>query len=99
MLRRAIGASLRRQFVAGGRPNYQGSVITSPARFEPKPLASELNPELERQFCKIVAAVGARVWDTYDDIVDACRHAWNFLINDPERIRSIGSRDWACVNL
>jgi transposase len=41
----------------------------------------------------------ARVWDTYDDIGDACRHAWNFLINDPERIRSIGSRDWACVNL
>jgi transposase len=41
----------------------------------------------------------ARVWDTYDDIVDACRQAWNFLIDDPERIRSIGSREWACVSL
>jgi hypothetical protein len=33
----------------------------------------------------------------YDDIVEACKLAWLFLINDPERIRSIGSRDWACV--
>ena len=41
----------------------------------------------------------ARVWDTYDDIVEACSQAWNFLIDDPERIRSIGSREWACVTL
>jgi hypothetical protein len=41
----------------------------------------------------------AMVWDTYDDIVEACKNAWHFLINDPDRIRSIGSRDWACVNV
>ena len=41
----------------------------------------------------------AMVWDTYDDIVEACKQAWHFLINDPDRIRSIGSRDWACVNV
>jgi transposase len=41
----------------------------------------------------------ANVWDTYDDIVQACKNAWDFLINDPARIRSIGSRDWACVNV
>jgi len=39
------------------------------------------------------------VWNSYDAIVDACRTAWDFLIKDPDRIRSIGSRDWACVNL
>ncbi len=39
------------------------------------------------------------VWDTYDAIVAACKNAWNFLINDPDRIRSIGPRDWACVNV
>ena len=32
-------------------------------------------------------------------IVAACKAAWNFLINDPERIRSIGQRKWACVNV
>jgi putative transposase len=41
----------------------------------------------------------AQVWDTYDDIVQACKKAWDFLINDPDRIRSIGSRDWARVNV
>jgi transposase len=40
----------------------------------------------------------AQVWDTYDDILEACQNAWNFLIDDPDRIRSIGIRDWACVN-
>lgn len=40
-----------------------------------------------------------RVWDSYQAIVDACRTAWHFLINDPNRIHSIGTRDWACVSL
>ena len=38
------------------------------------------------------------VWDSYKAIVAACKAAWDFLINDPDRIRSVGSRDWACVN-
>jgi hypothetical protein len=41
----------------------------------------------------------AQVWDTYDDILEACKNTWNFLIDDPDRIRSIGTRDWACVNV
>jgi hypothetical protein len=41
----------------------------------------------------------AQVWDTYDDILEACSTAWNWLIADPDRIRSIGTRQWACVNV
>ena len=41
----------------------------------------------------------ATVWDSYDDILDACRIAWNWLIADPARIQSIGTRNWAAVNL
>ena len=37
----------------------------------------------------------ALVWDSYDDIVDACKTAWNWLIADPARITSIGEREWA----
>ena len=40
----------------------------------------------------------ALVWNTYEEILDACQGAWRFLINDPDRIRSIGIRQWACVN-
>ena len=39
------------------------------------------------------------VWDTYEAIVEACANAWRFLIDDPDRIRSIAYRDWAWVNL
>lgn len=28
-----------------------------------------------------------------------CENAWRFLVNDPDRIRSIGSRKWAKVNV
>ncbi len=27
----------------------------------------------------------ALVWDTHDEILDACQSAWRFLINDPDR--------------
>jgi transposase len=40
-----------------------------------------------------------RVWDTDDDILEACKNAWNWLIDDPDRIRSIGTRDRACVDV
>jgi hypothetical protein len=40
----------------------------------------------------------AQAWDTNDDILEACKNAWNWLIADPHRIRSIGARHWACVN-
>jgi hypothetical protein len=39
------------------------------------------------------------VWSTYEEIVDACDNAWHFLTDDPDRIRSIGTREWACVTL
>ena len=38
------------------------------------------------------------VWHSYEAIVAACKAAWDFLISDPDRIRSIGTRAWACVN-
>jgi putative transposase len=39
------------------------------------------------------------VWDGYEAIVAAREEVWNFLIDDPDRIRSIGHRVWACVNV
>lgn len=38
-----------------------------------------------------------RVFETYDDIVDAACDAWNRLIALPAVITSIGSREWANV--
>jgi transposase len=38
-----------------------------------------------------------RVFDSYEAILTACAKAWNALINEPGRIRSISERDWATV--
>jgi hypothetical protein len=61
------------------------------------PYAPELNP-MENVWEYLRAnKLCALVWDSYDDIVAACKAAWDFLIQDPDRIRSIGQRTWACV--
>ena len=62
------------------------------------PYCPELNPMenvwhylRENRLC-------ATVWHTYDAIVEACRKAWHFLTDDPARITSIGTREWATVS-
>lgn len=35
-----------------------------------------------------------RVFKNYDNIVAPCGQAWNKLIDQPDRITSIGSREW-----
>ena len=63
------------------------------------PYSPELNPMenvwdylRQNKLCTLV-------WNTYEEILDACQSAWRFLINDPDRIRSIGIRKWAAVNV
>jgi hypothetical protein len=58
LLRRAIGASLPQQSVAGSWPNYhQGGVGGVPTGFKPKLIPFALDPQLEGKFRGI--AVGA----------------------------------------
>jgi putative transposase len=38
-----------------------------------------------------------RVFETYDDIIDAACEAWNKLVSQPTTITSIGMRDWAHI--
>ena len=61
------------------------------------PYSPELNPmENVRDYLRGNKLSGL-VWAGYDAIVEACQKAWLFLINDPQRIASIGTREWACV--
>ncbi len=62
-----------------------------------RPYAPELNP-MENVWAGLRAnKLCNRVWNTYDNIVKACAAAWHFIIQDPERIQSIGKRDWTTV--
>jgi hypothetical protein len=62
------------------------------------PCAPELNP-LENVWDYLPDnKLSQLVWDGYAAIVAACKAAWDFVITDPQRIRSIGSRSWVCVS-
>lgn len=78
----------------GGRLKLPDDVVPLPL----PPYAPELNP-MENVWGYLRAnKLCARVWDDYDAILEACRNAWNWFVHDPQRIRSIGARDWATVN-
>lgn len=63
------------------------------------PYAPELNP-MENVWAYLRAnKLCNLVWDTYDDILQACARAWNFLVDEPHRIQSIGHRKWAKVSI
>ena len=38
-----------------------------------------------------------RCYDSYEDIVDACCHAWNWFVDLPNRVKQLCSRDWAVL--
>jgi transposase len=39
-----------------------------------------------------------RVFKSYTDILDACQEAWQKLLDEPGRIASIATRDWAIIS-
>ena len=62
------------------------------------PYAPELNPvENIWQFLRR-NKLANRLYDTYEMIVDACCDAWNFLVDAPQSIKSIATREWANVS-
>jgi hypothetical protein len=79
----------------GGRLRMPDNITLLPL----PPYAPELNP-MENVWEYLRGNKLSRlVWDSYEAIVAACKEGWDFLINDPDRIRSIGHRDWACVSV
>jgi DDE superfamily endonuclease len=63
------------------------------------PYSPELNPMENVSDYLRQNKLCALVWDSYDEIVEACKTAWNWIIADPARIASIGTREWASVSL
>jgi hypothetical protein len=59
------------------------------------PRSPELNPvENIWQFMRD-NWLSNRIFKSYEDILDHCCYAWNTLIDQPWKIMSIGTRDWA----
>jgi transposase len=61
------------------------------------PKSPELNPaENIWQFLR-QTKLSNRIFDGYEAIVTAACDAWNSLIADPDRIKSIATRKWAAI--
>jgi hypothetical protein len=61
------------------------------------PKSPELNPvENVWQFLR-QNKLSNRIFDSYEAIVTAACEAWNSLIANPDRITSIGTRQWATI--
>lgn len=59
----------------------------------------ELNSMENVWQCLRANQLSVLVWDGYDAAVHACCNAWNWLMNDTERILSITTRNWATVRI
>ena len=77
---------------------HTSSALEVPDNITLMPLPSrspELNPvENVWQFMRD-NWLSNRVFQSYEDILDHCCHAWNNLVSHPARIASIGTRKWA----
>ena len=63
------------------------------------PYSPELNP-IENVWEYLRGnQLSRRVWHCYEDIVQACCDAWNWLIADQPRVSSITIRKWASVRI
>lgn len=61
------------------------------------PYSPELNPQENIwQFLR-QTYLSNRLFETYEDIVDACCKAWNALLAEAGRITSIATRTWAII--
>lgn len=63
------------------------------------PYSPELNPQENVWEYLRQNQLANRVYESYDAIVEACCKAWNDFVAEPGRIKSIGWRDYAAVNL
>ncbi len=61
------------------------------------PYAPEPNP-MENVWDHLSAnELSAGVRDSRDEISAACADAWNWFVDDPARIQSFGTKEWAVV--
>ncbi len=62
------------------------------------PYSPELNPAENMWEHLRKNSLANRIYDTYEDIVDACCDAWNALMAAPDTIATLTRRTWAKVS-
>ena len=98
---RAVAPGAHALLIMDGAGWHTAKAITVPDNvtlLKLPPYAPELDPmENVRAYLR-ANKLAITVFDSYEDILDKCEAAWNFLANDPQRVSSITKRHWATVN-
>jgi hypothetical protein len=84
--------------VIDGAGWHGGSELVIPDNITLLPLPSyspELNPQENIWEYLRQNKLSLLVWESYEQIVDSCCDAWNWLTATPGAIASIANRDWA----
>jgi len=80
------------------RPSKRLIVSDNIMLLPPPHYSPELNPMKSVRDYPRGNKLSSLVWDSYETIFQACEPAGLFLVNNPPRIVSIGTRAWARVN-
>ena len=95
-----VAAGAHAVLVIDGAGYHQPSALHCPANISLltlPPYSPQLNPvENVWQYLRQNFLANS-IFDTYEDILEACCAAWNKLIALPDRLASITQRDWAVI--
>jgi len=70
------------------RADFDGATLRRLAR-------TTKNANQSRRLLALAEIYDGSIFESYNEIVDHCCDAWNKLIDQPARIKSIGLRQWA----
>ena len=98
---KAVSPGAHAVLIHDGAGWHGSSDLVMPANITPitlPPYSPELNPVENIWEYLRKNKLANRIYETYEDIVEACCEAWNALMATPECIASIAYRGWAKVS-
>ena len=102
LISQAVAPGAHAILIIDGAGYHGAAEIKIPANITPvrlPPYSPELNSAENIWAWLRANHLANRVFETWDDIVDACCEAWNAFASNPSLVNSVTSREWAQVRI
>lgn len=102
LISRAVAPGAHAILIIDGAGYHGAAEIKIPANITPvrlPPYSPELNSAENIWAWLRANHLANRVFETWDDIVEACCQAWNAFASNPSLVNSVTSREWAQVRI
>lgn len=99
---KAVATGAHAVVIMDGAGYHGASQVKAPANLtliKLPPYSPKLNPAENIWEYLRKNKLANSVWETYDEIVQACCEAWRFFADHPNTVTSITTRQWAKVNI